>query len=541
MKAMARGILVVRTFWLTAALVVAGGVAESVAQEPLPGRLGEITDSPPLLKLERKPEAPGPQAAAPKPESQAAPKADATKPKADAPATVKVEKGTFRVDVSVPAVFEPVKAVEVSISPKAWAQPMMVERAAGLGTAVKRGDILVDIDREKIDKAIQDAEVDLAAGELALKHAAEELPILEKLLPLDLAAAERTKAQADEDLARFLEIDRPQAEKMAAFSLKSATESLEYSREELRQLEKMYRSKDLTEETEEIILRRTRFQVESAEVYLKSAQLQSEATLKIQLPRQEIAAREAAARQALEIQRARTGLPLTLNQKRQALAKLQHDHARAAEKLADLRRDRDAMSVHAPADGLVYYGREERGAWPQAAALASKLRKGGTLAADEVFITIVAPRPLVAVASVEEKELRHLAGRADLKGLAVPTIDPALASPAHLVSLTPVPREAGKFDIVADVELGPEAALIKPGMACTLKFTTYRARDALSLPSSSVFEEEADDGSPVQVVYRPGPDGKPSRQVVKAGKVHGGRTEILSGLRQGDEVLAAKP
>ena len=80
------------------------------------------------------------------------------------------------------------------------------------------------------------------------------------------------------------------------FSVKSAVEYLEYAKEELRQLEKMYRSKDLTEETEEIILRRTRFQVESSEVQLKEAELRRDVTLKVELPRREIKAREAAAR-----------------------------------------------------------------------------------------------------------------------------------------------------------------------------------------------------------------------------------------------------
>ena len=131
----------------------------------------------------------------------------------------------------------------------------------------------------------------------------------------------------------------------------------------------MYRSKDLTEETEEIILRRTRFQVESSEVRLKEAELRRDTTLKVELPRQEIKVRESAAREGLEHQKALATLPLTLSQKRLGLAKLKHDHTRAVEKLADLRQDRDAMTVHAPADGIVYYGRNDHGNWPGAAAM----------------------------------------------------------------------------------------------------------------------------------------------------------------------------
>jgi multidrug efflux pump subunit AcrA (membrane-fusion protein) len=161
--------------------------------------------------------------------------------------------------------------------------------------------------------------------------------------------------------------------------------------------------------------------------------------------------------------------------------------------------------------------------------------------ADEVLITVVAPRPLIVRAAVEEKDLHSLAGRDELKGRATPAAAPTLSLPARLTSLTPVPREAGKFELIADVELGPDAALIKPGMACSLKFTTYRAQDALTVPSSAVSEDESDDGTMTHVVYLPGKEGKPEKRTVKTGKTAGGKTEILSGLRAGDEILGSKP
>jgi multidrug efflux pump subunit AcrA (membrane-fusion protein) len=468
-------------------------------------------------------------------------KAAAPVPSVGKPATVKVERGPFKVEVNLTGVFESSRMSEVSIRPKGWSMPLVVERAIELGAPVKQGDILVEFDHEKIDKAIQDAEIEVSTGELALKQAAEELPVLEKLFPIDLAAAERSKTEADENLTRFLEIDRSNSEKVAAFSVKSATESLEYAKEELRQLEKMYRSKDLTEETEEIILRRTRFQVESSEFRLKEAELRRDATMKVELPRQELKVRESATRAALDLQKARATLPLTLNQKRLALAKLKHDQARSVEKLADLRHDRELFTVHAPADGLVYYGRNDHGNWPGAAATASKLRKGGAIMADEVFITVVAPRPLVVRSSVEEKDLNHLAGRAELKGRVTPTAEPALSLPARLTSLVSVPREPGKFEVLADVELGPDAALLKPGMACSLKFTTYRAASALTVPSSAVSDDESEDGAVTHVVYLTGKEGKQAARTVKSGKSSGGKTEILSGLEAGDEIFTTKP
>ena len=458
------------------------------------------------------------------------------------PATTKVEKGRFKIEVSLSGVFEATQTTEVWIRPKAWALPLVVERGIELGAPVKKGDILVEFDHEKIDKMIQDTEVENTLTNLALKQADEELPIVEKSLPIDLAAAERTKSQADEDLKRFLEIDRPNSERSVQFMVKQAGEYLEYSKEELRQLEKMYRSKDLTEETEEIILRRQRFQVEASEFYKNEAELHRDQTLKIDLPRQEQRARENAAKQAIDLAKARALLPLNLNQKRLALAKLKHDHAKAAEKLADLRADREAMTVHSPADGLVYYGRAERGQWTSSAATAQKLHRGGIIAPDEVFITVVSPRPIEIRATVEEKDLHALTQPKDLKGVVTPIFDAERRLPARLTGVVSVPREPGKFEVVVAVELEADQAAIKPGMAASVKFIPYRKDDALTVPSTAIFED--DSAEPVTYyVYlaKPDTDGKFPKRYVKIGKKAGAKTEVLDGLAEGDEILTSKP
>jgi multidrug efflux pump subunit AcrA (membrane-fusion protein) len=476
-------------------------------------------------------------------EDKTAPKVDSPASSASGakPATAKAEKGPFKTEVNLTGVFEAQRATEVSIRPKVWAMPLVVERAVELGTPVKKGDILVEFDREKIDKAIQDAEVENALGELALKHAEEELPLLEKALPVDLTAAERAKTQADEDLKKFLEIDKSRSEQNASFAVKRSAEFLEYAKEELRQLEKMYRSKDLTEETEEIILRRQRFQVEMNEFNLKGAELQRNQTLKVDLPRQEERLRENAVKQAIDLEKARSLLPVGVNQKRRALAKLKHDQIKSGEKLTDLRHDREAMTVHSPTDGLVYYGRSERGHW-SAAATTQKLHRGGVIAPDEVFITVVAPRPIDIRATVDEKDLHFLTRPKELKGFVTPTSDPEHRLQARLTSVLPTPREAGKFEAVIAVETGEDQTTIKPGMACTVKFVPYRTEDALTVPSSAVFEDDSKDASAFHVyLAKPDKDGKYPKRPVKTGKTAGGKTEIIDGLAAGDEVLTSKP
>ncbi len=269
---------------------------------------------------------------------------------------------------------------------------------------------------------------------------------------------------------------------------------------------------------------------------------QRDRTLKVRLPREDQRVRENAVKQAIELARARALLPLNLNQKRLALAKLKHDRDKGAEKLAELKSDRDAMTIRAPADGLVYYGRPERGQWSSASAAAQKLHKGGIIPPDEVFITVVAPRPIEIRATVEEKDLAALNRPTELKGRATPASDPDLHLSAWLAGIVTVPREAGKFDAVIDVELADDKTAIKPGLACSVKFTTYRKDSALTVPSGAVFEDDLAD-TPSHYVYlsRADQDGKYPRRTVKTGKTASGKTEILEGLAEGDEVLASKP
>jgi multidrug resistance efflux pump len=451
-----------------------------------------------------------------------------------APATVKVERGPFQATVSLKGVFTPAEMTEVVVRPEVWGSAqgsLAVLGAAEQGAVVKKGDVLVTLQTEKIDRAIQELEAELKTGAVALRLAEDELPVLEKTTPLDLDAARRAKQQADEDLEKFLKTDKPLAQEQAERTLKSAKFFVESAREELRQLQKMYRSKDLTEETEEFILKRQRFQVEMAEFALRTAAVHREQTLQVDLPRREQAMREAATRATLALDKARTAVPLGLSQKRLALEKARYDHERAAEKLRHLKKDRELMPVRSPADGIVFYGKCTRGQW-NSSSLASKLQRGGTLPADEVFMTIVTPRPLLADATVEEKDLHWL--KAGARGKAVPAGFPDVRLPVELTRLSAVPEPSGGFAAVFKVDASGAPEAVVPGMNCTIKVIAYRNDSALTLPASAVFSDDDED----HYVYRPGPDRKVA---VRVGKTANDRVEILGGLSEGDAVLASKP
>jgi HlyD family secretion protein len=457
------------------------------------------------------------------------------------PATLKIKREPFKIEVSLRGIFESAAMTEVALRPQAWGVErmgtMVVQEAVEQGTAVHKGDTLVKLDFEKIDQAIRELEKERQLAEQTLHQAEAELPILEKAAPLDKAIAERQKKIADEDLKRFFETDRPFSEKLANFFVKTSKYYVEYAQEELNQLEKMYRSKDLREETEEIIVKRQRNEVERAEFFLKNAEIRRDHALKVELPRQEQTLKDNADKQTLLWDRARITTDIFVNQRRLALEKMRYDYDKTVDRLKKLNSDREMMAVKSPADGLVYYGKCTRGHWNTAGMVASQLHRGGVLMGEQVFMTIVQPRPMFIRATVEERELRDVRSR--LAGKVTPTSFPDLKLAGKIEEISPIPISAGSFEAKITVDEGKEPKELVPGMACTAKFFPVSKPEALVVSSTSIFTDELDEDS--HYVYLVGKDGKSKKHPITIGRAYRGKTEILDGLKEGDQILQSKP
>lgn len=462
-------------------------------------------------------------AAKPAPEKQAEKSSD----------TAVVERDGLESAVTAKGAFEPVDYAVVDFRPKAWSQPLEIARLVPHGARVNAGDAVIEFNTEKLDRAIADLKVDLELGEKALEIARRDLPAAEALHPLEMAEAEQSAKVAAEDLARFLSVEKASAEEDARFAVRAAEERLKYSREELGQLESMYKDKDLTEETEEMILQRTRFDVVQAEQSLKRAKENADRSLLLGIPRREIEVRRASDTSTIAVEKSRAALPLQLAQKRLALAKQEHERRESLRRLAELEADRAAAVVKAPRSGLVYYGRLRDGSW-NTTAVAAKTVVGQPVSPAEVGFTVLDPDRLLFRAKIEEKELHLLT--TGLAGRVEPTGYPDAEVLVTLGPFVPVPRD-GAFEAmfaVAPREGGPK---LLPGMTGTARCVVAKRPEALTVPSGCVFRD--DDGT--RHVYVVASDGTTAKKTVKTGLVVGGRTEIVEGLAAGDRVRTTKP
>jgi multidrug resistance efflux pump len=255
--------------------------------------------------------------------------------------------------------------------------------------------------------------------------------------------------------------------KSAAYSLKASQQRLEYQEEELRQLEEMYKADDLTEETEEIVLKRARNSVDAARFMHEIAKVNYDLAMKFQIPRRDETAKAAVEQAEISWQSARSTLPITLKKTQLDLAKAKIDRRKSEQKLEKLLADRAAMVVKAPVSGVVYYGQCADGRWSSAAITAKKLRLGGTITPHEVVMTIVQTRPMFVHTTLAEKDLAKV--RAGDPCQVVPTSDPDIELAASVGEIGTVPVDAKKFDMRVSLS-GKLPASLVPGMSCQVKF-----------------------------------------------------------------------
>lgn len=459
-------------------------------------------------------------------------KKDEKKPAAAAPATKTVEKGPFRIVVELEGVFEGERAYEILLSPEEWSK-LTVLSAAPHGIHVRKGGVILEFETDKLDRVIADLRAEGKLSEVAVHQAEEHLQVLEKITPMNLESSRRAAKVAEEDREFFFRVARPLSLKAVEFGLKMAKAMREYQEEEMRQLEKMYKADDITEETEEIVLKRARDALERAKFAAEVAEINHDFAMRFAIPRNEEQVKESTRRSVLEWEKNEAELPLALHKQSLELEKLRQERRKSEEKLEKLLADRERMTVRSPADGIVYYGRLTRGTPADTAAMENMLRPHGTVPPNQVVMTVVSPRPMCIRATVPEKYLHDL--RPGLKGTAGPTGYPDLRLPVEVDRVGDIPIAPEKFDGWLTVHLKGKSKLLMPGMTCKVKLVPYFKRDAICVPPKVIVTDELDDRK--QSVEVLGEDGKPKTRPVTVGRRTDNQVEILKGLKEGEKVV----
>ncbi|MGJ8658027.1 MAG: hypothetical protein ACSHX6_16385 [Akkermansiaceae bacterium] len=417
----------------------------------------------------------------------------------------------------------------VSIKPAVW-KSVKIEKFLAHGSAVKKGEQLLWIDTEDLDKRVEETSRARVKQQLELEKAELELTELKASTKESLEKADLEYERFKQDYDYYKKVTKPQHASDVEYDVTVAKDYLSYSQEELDQLLKMYDEDGLTEETEEIIIQRVKNAVINSQRKLKKVELGADFDKKVSTPRNDADWQTKADSKKRKWELAKKNLPLALKIKELDLAKLRHDDKKAEENLAELKADRALMEFKSPADGVVYFGEFKDGKWISEPA-AKVVRKGGDVPARMTIMTVVPDdAELKFNAFFSEKQMAQF--QSDHVGHLRMVSNPwkSVAVKPELVSESPTLSHEWLVSFSTEGGFSDEVLV---GSKANVTIVTSSADDVLSIPVNAV-KTNPDGTYSVRVKMA---EGDPKVTNIELGRQAGDKLEVLNGLENGQVIL----
>ena len=366
--------------------------------------------------------------------------------------------------VKLSGVFEAITSSEIKVGTEHLGH-LEIKRVLPHGTKVTKGQNVVWLDTEEIDKQIKKAEVDFRLAKLAMEDEEFAHKQFLETQSLDKAKAERVRKQAQQAYDNFTQVDRERQIKSAKQSLKSSRASLENAQEELKQLEQMYKEDDLTEESEEIVLKRTRETVEFAEYRLEGTEISTERTIKQTVPRLELQQKDTLDRAMMTYRKSIRDLESARQKHDIEITRKRDKFKEEEEKLSELQAERKKVVLQSANNGIVLHGKLTRG---KMSDKPSTLKPESKVTADQVIATVVDPSRLQVRVTLAEKDLA--VATVGTKCKIVPKAAPDHKINGTVKSVASFPYANGKYDCVVSFRKSKNQPSLLPTSGCDLQF-----------------------------------------------------------------------
>lgn len=442
----------------------------------------------------------------------------------DAKDTFTVRKTNLTPVIELEAAFEPAEKAEVRLRLEVYQGDLTIDSVVPHGQLVKRGDVLLSLRPDALTQQMEATAIELRVAEASLAKAIADLQLGDRADAMALKQSQESLREAETELKVFDEVTGKHMLVNADLSVKYQEDSVSDQQEELDQLEKMYKSEELTNATAEIVVKRARRALERSKISLQQARETARVTKEIRHPKERQSKVDAVeqARHALESLKAAQALAKV--QREAEVARARANVQRHKEQLEKLKQDLETLTVRSPIDGRVFYGQLAQGTWSNTDAMRDALKPGQKVQAGIVLMTVCGAK-LQARADVPEAN--YLDVTDGLSVSLVPVSDPD-------TKITGITR--GKADVnngrgfEVRIELAESPAGQLPGMKARATITCRELKDVMVVPSRAI---NWSTGKPTVQV------GDAVREIV-AGRTDGTMTEVRSGLAVGDKVSVPK-
>ena len=200
---------------------------------------------------------------------------------------ITIQARTLETNLELDATFIPKQPLTFKIEPDQWSEFIIADLVKH-GASVKKDQVIIAFEAENYQRHLAETKEGAKVRAITLARAERQLGDLKTNTPRLLEGLKLAHDRAKESFDYFTLTGKALQEEEAIESLKRSQRSLSYQEEELKQLLKMYKEDGITEETEEIILKRQRASVKSAEFSVKKAELSSKWALEKTIPRQAV-------------------------------------------------------------------------------------------------------------------------------------------------------------------------------------------------------------------------------------------------------------
>ena len=365
--------------------------------------------------------------------------------------------------VKVDGTFEAVRQVPISAENEHLTD-LKLQRIVPYGSQVTKGQALVWFETDPLDEKLRNAETDLSLARLDLESDEFAFQQFLKQQALDKAKAIRVRNDAQQEYDNYQREDRERSIKQAQFSLESAEVSLESATEEYQQLEQMYKEDDLTEESEEIVLRRAKRAMESAAFSLERSKIQAERTVKQSVPRDDANQEDTLARALMDFDKSVHAMAIEKQKRELELQRKRRKLDKQSEDLDAMRGERKKVVLKSEIDGIFVYGEIARGKLPSKPV---ELETGSSVSGRQIVGTVLDPTKLQVRVDLPEEQLElvrvGVACKVAPKGLANIELDGVVKS------VGTIPVLPGKYDCIVSLR-GKTPAEVLPAMTCQLRF-----------------------------------------------------------------------
>ena len=451
--------------------------------------------------------------------------APADESKATKDETTAVRRGDISTSIDFDGYFEPTEFHEIRLRPKAYQGDLLVASAAASGATVKRGETLLQVDAEELDKQIAAAENELNGARAGYAKAQADVQLGEAADALAMKMQQNELSNAEAGMKWWEQVDGAHMVKGAELATKAAKDNVEDQTDELDQLKKMYKSEELTNATADIVVKRALRARERAQI----AQGMQEA-------------RETKVK-AFDYNVHRMKYAFGVEQQKQALAELTAKQAHAAvtrktalvaaqialdkaqSKFDELKEDQAQFTAEAPFDGVVFAGEFQQGRWP-GAANPRALKKDEKLPPGAVVLTLVPTGKLRLMLDVPENKLQYI--KPDTRVRVIPLVAPDAATTGACGTPSAAPMSKDNMQTYATpVTLEKVDPRLAAGQKATARLDV-EATDVLLVPASAISKGR---------VKVKNADGKGEWRDVITGHTDGEVTEVRDGLKEGEQVV----